>query len=116
MRTLTFIKDRQGWYVDLKRSPFTRAQLAMVRGADTFLDILARGESLVTIEASVSPVQGYDRLERANILSYGFGGANYTIETYRGHRYDHEVFLCPVTLWVFFRYPRIFYFRVLQPA
>ena len=114
MAVITFIKDSQGWYVDLKNSPFTRKQLAMVRGAATFLDILSRGEKVFAVDVSTSSVPGYSELRRKEILSFGFGGANYMIESYAGQRYNHQVFLCPVTLWIFFRYPKTFYFRVQQ--
>ena len=84
MAVLTFIKDSQGWYVDLKNSPFTRQHLAMVRGADTFLEVLSHGEKVVAVDVSTSPVSGYSELRRKEILSFGFGGANYMIESYGG--------------------------------
>ena len=113
MAIYVFIKDQLGWYIDLKNSPFNRNQLAMVRGADTFLDIMAEGEKKITIEVSTSFIKGYQKIYRKKILRFGFKGANYIAEKYKGRKYNHSVFLCPVTLWVFLRYPKIIYFKVL---
>lgn len=112
MASFRFIKDAEGWYIDLKGSPFTRKQLAMVRGADTFLDILAAGKSEVVISASTSFIPGYSELVRKKIRTFGTGGADYLVESYGGKRYDHAVFLCPVTLWIFLRYPKVIYFKL----
>lgn len=110
----TFIKDKEGWYIDLKNSPFTRRQLGMVRGADTLLDILSEGASQVIFDATTRPILGYEQLRRIKIHRYGFKGADYIMESFSGERIRHTLWLCPVTLWVFLRYPKTIYFKKVR--
>jgi hypothetical protein len=50
MKTYKFYKDWQMcWFVDLPESNFSKMELEMVAGADTFCDVLAQGESEVYI-------------------------------------------------------------------
>lgn len=113
MALYKFIKDKQGWYVDLKNSPFTRKQLAMVRGVDTLLDMIAKGKKIIIVDARTSYIKGCEKLHRKRIIKFGFAGADYIINSYKGKRINHQVWLCPVTLWVFLRYPKDIYFKVV---
>ena len=113
MTLYKFIKDRQGWYVDLKNTPFTRTQLGMVRGADTILNIMAKRKKKVSVDARTSYKKGYGHLKRKRILNFGFSGADYILSSYKKKKLNHAVWLCPVTLWVFLRYPSNIYFKVV---
>jgi hypothetical protein len=113
MAIYKFIKDEKGWYIDLQGSPFDRTLKGMVRGADTLLDILAEGRSEVRVDASTFPVEGYERLDRKDFVNFGFRGANYFAEKYKEKRINHNLWLCPVTLWVFLRYPKYIYYKVI---
>ena len=86
MAAYTFIKDSEGWYVDLKKSPFNRKQKGMVRGADTLLGIIANEKRVVMVDVSTSVVRGYEHLDRKKILNLGTGGADYVIHKYKGKK------------------------------
>lgn len=115
--THTFTKDNQGWFINSipQPHPFSRAALAMVAGADTFLDILAQGEDKVILSLSTEyENEGQEKLERIRLHELGINGADYIIRDYMGIPYNHEMWLCPVTLWVFGgKYPKTIFFQVL---
>lgn len=60
--THTFYKDQTGWYIDLpeffEKGLGTKDNLAMVAGADTYLDILSGNSDRVTLELSIAPFEG----------------------------------------------------------
>lgn len=105
---LEFKKDVQGWFIDLKKSPFTRGQLAMVAGADTLLDLLSFGESKIKLELSHLPFFGATELTRENYSM--FGGGYYVCKEAN----NHKLWLCPVTLYVFKKYPKKIYFKKIK--
>lgn len=102
MKTLTFYKEWNGrWYADIKAYPGPKADLEMVCGADTMLDILSQGEEKVTLSLSTTEISGWDKLE---LLTLGnpegpeLGtGAWYKMKSFKGISYDLEMWLCGVT-------------------
>jgi hypothetical protein len=112
----TFTKDNQGWFISSipEPHPFSRGALAMVAGADTFLDILAQGEDKVTLALSQEPIEGYNKLERTKLHQLGIGGADYILKEYMGQEINFEMWLCSVTMWVFKGvHPETIYFAKL---
>jgi hypothetical protein len=116
MTTYRFYKDEEGWFVDLPDSPFTKGELQMVMGADTFLDILAQGDSEVYVNISRQQFVGSDTLhyECQGLLEgpeYG-EGAWYFLNEYQGISYTIRLWLCDVTKYVFGDFPmKIFFSR-----
>lgn len=116
MRTYRFYKNELGWFIDLKWFPFNKAWLAMVAGADTLLDKIAEGSNEVILKIDTSPMPYSDGvLERTVKISLSEGAfyeakTGYTeIERYK----VESVWLCPATLWVFLRYPKKIYYKVV---
>lgn len=116
MRKYRFYKDEYGWFIDLKRFPFNRAYLAMVQGADTLLENIAQGKNEITLQISTSPIPYSDGvIEKTQSLGI-FGGAFYTED--KGYNATerplvNSLWLCPVTLWVFLRYPKRIHFKIM---
>ena len=102
------------WYVDLPEWEGEVADLEMVMGADTFLDILAQGEDQVFVTLSVVPEEGDDKLvliEPGKLEGPEMGeGAWYKLESYRGIEYGLSMWLCDVTTFVFGYFPKEIYF------
>lgn len=110
MQTHRFYKDEQGWFIDLpefiESGLGTKANLAMVCGADRLLDILSDGQDEITIHMSETPFKGAEKLEKT-----GLGADIDALKTYNhpiqfGAYYNatarnHELWLCPVTVYVF---------------
>ncbi len=112
-----FYKNEKGWFIDLPNYPFNQAHLAMVKGADVLLGQLAEGKSEIWLEGSTRPIPEYiDVLDRVKKLGLSKGSI------YKGNnvKINHTIleannlWLCPVTLFVFWRYPKKIYYKKVQ--
>lgn len=116
-RTYRFYKDELGWFIDLKMWLLSRGYLAMVLGADVFLEKLAKGSDEVYLKISSRPFKDYDDviIKKADL---GF---------WKGAVYKplinklpdcgigkNKLWLCGVTRFVFLRYPKKIYFKVVE--
>lgn len=119
-----FYKENGMWYIDLpaflEAGLGTKANLLMVAGADTLLDILSGNKmnaskdgAEVTLEISNELMMDYDT--KLNFLDIGKDqqlldsvghapidyGAYYVTDTILNIPYKHKLWLCPVTEYVF---------------
>ena len=106
---LRFKKEENGrWYVVLPWFPGPKAALEMVQGADTFLDLLSKGSTNVTLKVGT-----YVTGEMGTLTKYQdsqIDGAYYeTIVDGKLHR----MWLCGVTEFVFGKMPQTIGFSVL---
>ena len=116
MRKFRFYKDELGWFIDLKWFPFGKHWLAMVAGADKLLDNIAKGKTEVTLQVSESPIPFYDGLIKKSVTLGLFKGAIYGEEPpYLPTRRElvKALWLCPVTVWLFWYYPKKIYFKIV---
>jgi len=121
--TKRFYKEDGTWFIDLKLWPASKKHLAMVLGADKLLDVLSKGDDEVKIEFSRKGFDGYDgKLVLNNKLPGKFSGAvydvksvkiNYSVLGLKGEDSKDSLWLCGVTLFVFLRYPKEIYFKVV---
>lgn len=115
-RRFKFEKEMEGWFVDLPEWEGSKADLQMVMGADTFLDILCEGEWVVWLTLSDEPFEGAEILE---LRSFGIEpsyedteqGAWYKLQTYRGIEFNMDMWLCEVTRFVFGHLPNTIYYK-----
>ena len=118
MRTYRFYKNELGWFIDIPSFPFNKAWLAMVAGADDLLDVLSSGEKEVKISLySKSKGTDYtDVISRTNRLGLFKGSVYKTLITKIPNNGfgKNKLWLCPATLWVFLRYPKKIYFKVIK--
>ncbi len=116
-RTYRFYKDELGWFIDLKMWMWNRGHLAMVLGADDFLDKLSKGSNEVYLKISSGRLKEYDDvLKRTKTISL-FGGAVYKtlLKKIPNNGFGkNKLWLCGVTLFVFLRYPKKIYFKVID--
>ena len=121
-QVLSFIKDEGIWYADLpeflEAGLGSRANLMMVDGADTFLDLLAKGNTRITLQISSQPFKGWQTkmhkikigLNSSLLQLIGHApvdyGAYYKVTQMNGEAYNHQLWLCPVTEYVFGNYPQ----------
>lgn len=119
MRTYRFYKNELGWFIDLKWFPFNKAWLAMIAGADTLLDKLAKGQDEVTLKIASSPIPYSDGvlIKKPDFQYTLFSGRFYNaLPGYTNvdeFRVD-SVWLCAVTLWVFLKYPKKIYYKIVN--
>lgn len=110
-----FDKELDGWFVDLPEWEGSKADLQMVMGADTFLDLVCEGEWYVWMNMSTEYYEGSNVLE---LIHYGIEpseddvemGAWYKLKSYRGIEFDLDMWLCEVTRFVFGHLPKKIYF------
>ena len=95
------------WYADLPF--FSKADLEMVSGADTWLDLIAQGESKVELFLSTTPFPGSELIVKTEDTPE-IGGAKYLAKTYHGVSYDLVMWLCEVTRHVFDELPDKIYY------
>lgn len=113
---LKFEKDGMDWFAVIPEWEGDRADLQMVCGADTWLDILSQGESSIWLTISDEPFDGADQLKLIALGQYDEleigSGASYTLATkLSGIDYNLEMWLCDVTEFVFGKFPKIIYFK-----
>ena len=130
-QVLAFVKEAGIWYADLpeflEAGLGTRANLMMVDGADTFLDHLAQGKSRITLQISTRPFPGWQAgmrkirkgLNKPLLQILGHApvdyGAYYSVTHLNGQPHDHQLWLCPVTEYVFGNYPEQIYASIVTP-
>lgn len=109
MKTLHFEKEKGGWFIVLPEWTGSKADLAMVAGADKLLDVLALGANKVSLKVAQAPIDDFYRLTLKEYTPKE-GGAIY--KTYGNKDFPKEIWLCDVTKFVFAGYmPTELYFR-----
>lgn len=112
---IKFYKEPDGrWYADLPEyleQGGTKEDCEMVGGADNWLDIIAQERNEVWLSLSTD-----EPLKENLILDYTDEffpefGAYYKVISYNGIEFNHRLWVCPVTLFVFGNYPKIIYYE-----
>lgn len=110
MDILRFYKEEKNkWYADIPSWTGRKSALRMVAGADTLLDLIAKGRKDVYLHFSE------EEIEEGNVLYFKkknwINGATYKLKEYEGHVHNMKVWLCDVTLHVLGKFPKRIYFR-----
>ncbi len=98
------------WYIDLPGFEGDQAELEMVAGADTMLDIISEGVDSVKLCLSTEYFVNSDTLEFVRLADEIGNGAIYLLNEMNGIQFDMEMWLCSVTTYVFGEYPPEIYF------
>ena len=98
-----FYKEDNRWFVHLPEWEGDREELEMVAGADLLLDILANGNSEVTVHFTDQPTPSPD----FHTLTHT-GDGYYQNSAWHG---PSTIWLCHVTEFVFGRYPEKIYYK-----
>jgi hypothetical protein len=111
-KTLSFYKENGIWFADLPQfldaGLGTKANLMMVDGADTFLDHVSNIQNRATLKISTSQFE--DSIGHAKV-NYG---AYYKVDQFKGALINHQLWLCPVTEYVFEGYyPQTIYIKLI---
>jgi hypothetical protein len=99
-----FYKTEGRWYIDLPNYPGPQADLEMVCGADTMLDIMSEGKESVNILVSENYQPDFSTLTKLEKNDIG-SGAYYLLKIYEGKSVNMEMWLCDVTKFVFGDFP-----------
>lgn len=112
MRVRFYNRDGS-WYADLPEyieSGGTEADCLMVSGADTWLDFLSNyGDNIVLELSAEEPLtHSITKIHEDDF------GATYMAYEYNEKPINHQMWLCPVTLFVFGNYPQTIYYRIVK--
>ena len=130
-KTLSFYKESGIWYADLpaflEAGLGTKSNLMMVDGADTFLDYLSNNQNHATLKISTSFFEGSDAVLNKIRIGLNQGlldqighakvdyGAYYHVEKFKGIAINHQLWLCPVTEYVFEgTYPESIFIKLIN--
>lgn len=130
-KTLAFYKESNIWYADLPAyldaGLGTKSNLMMVDGADNFLDYVSGNQNNATIKLSTEPFEAADAVLNKVRIGMNKGlldnighalvdyGAYYHVEKFNGQVINHQLWLCPVTEYVFEGvYPSTIYIQLLN--
>jgi len=97
MKKLNFIKESNLWYIDIPEWTGSKAELRMVSGADTLLDVLdTNNNNKVYVEVDTEIFNNFD-IKLSKIINV-FGGASYMAKS---KNFNKPLWLCAVTKYVF---------------
>lgn len=111
MKTLRFYKEISGkWFVDLPDWTGDKADLEMVSGADSMLDIICEGENEILLMFSEKKINKSNKLQFIKLATDIGNGAYYKLDKYSGIEFNLEIWLCDVTKFVFGYFPKQMFF------
>lgn len=116
MEILRFYRERKKksytWYADIPSWTGSKSSLRMILGADTLLDMVAKGRDEVYLHFSK------EYLPDAEVLLFKrktpINGATYRLKKFEGRNVKQKVWLCNVTLHVLGEFPRRIYFKEIK--
>lgn len=112
MRKFRFYKEKTGkWYIDLPKYKGPKADLQMVAGADTMLDIVSNSGTDTSLILAEELFEGAEQLNRIKERKSAEGGGDYILKTYAGEQINHGMWLCEVVKYIFRRLPVVIYFK-----
>ena len=108
------IEGMYTWWIDIPKFPFDDQWLQMVAGADILLDEISNGKNEVILEISSSPISWDYKLTRVKRLGLLKGALYESFPEIKSPSFDNKniLWLCPATLWVFWRYPKGIWFKI----
>ena len=104
MKAYKFIRTGQDWHIDLPEyieQGGSVADLQMIDGADTMLDMMAGKENSVILLVANEKFDGADKLILTEKCDPYIGGGNYLMTHYEGQEINRTMWLCQVTEFVF---------------
>jgi hypothetical protein len=114
MKIHRFVREDSGWYIDLPEyiaQGGSKADLQMVDGADTMLDIIAGDNREVTLQIDRVPFPKADGLILTELCDPLIGGGYYLMKVFEGREVNRNLWLCEVTRFVFNDIPERIYVR-----
>ena len=104
--------NRDGrWFADLPdyiAQGGTEDECEMVCGADTWLDYLSEGKDQVFLEVSTTEPLA----EQLQYMAEDADGGIYMAWEYGQEPFNHQLWLCEVTKFVFGDFPKFIYYKV----
>ena len=111
--TIRFYRRDNRWFADLPlylEAGGTEDDCELIAGADEWLDIVSNYKDSVYLRISdIESLQEKLVLHEVDNAQFGCG-AIYVIQEYQDQVINKEIWLCPVTLFIFGYYPPIIFY------
>lgn len=105
VNTYRFYREENGnWYVDLPEWTGAKAELQMVAGADTMLELIGEKKPEVLLDIALESFPNSSELKLVRLEDIEIGGGHYILNAYpeiSSTPLQHELWLCDVTKFVF---------------
>ena len=112
-KRIRFYKENSNrWYADIPEWEGAKAELEMVEGADTMLNMIDNNtdnNGEVFLSLSTEKAEGWNHLTKTRD-DETLGGAWYILDKYSGIQYNMEIWLCDVTKFIYGDMPNNLYF------
>lgn len=125
--TYRFYKDKDGWFIDFQEAIdagiYSKANLAMVLGADTLLDTLSNNGKEIIVRFEDKKFKGWEGLLEKEGISQDeealealghpvqYGG-DYICTKLFGKKYNHKLWLCEVAAYLLNGFPDKIYIKI----
>jgi hypothetical protein len=113
--TIKFYKTKENrWYAHLPEyleEGGSIEECEMVAGADIWLDIISDNNNEIILKLSDTKQLAEKIVLYDTDLSQPNLGATYIAHVYKEKDYNVIMWLCPVTLFVFDKYPKVIYYQ-----
>jgi len=113
---IKFYKTEENrWYADLPEyieAGGSVEECKMVAGADQWLDVISNYGDQITLKLSSTDIL-QEKIELMSEPNYSEEGGTYLARTYKENDYNVQLWLCPVTLFVFGEYPQTIYYEMV---
>jgi hypothetical protein len=112
MNTYTFFKENGGWHVHLPETKAGRqADLDLVDGADTMLNLMSDGSDEVTLTLNTEPFENAEMLELLHPCKPFLKGGYYLMREHDGKQVNYGMWISDVTQVVFGDVPEKIYVK-----
>lgn len=111
IRTLRFYNRDGRWFADVPQyieAGGTEDDCEMVAGADTWLELLSEGKDSISITIADDEVLE----EKLHLYQKDEAGGTYIAHEYKDKDINLVLWLCNVTLFIFGKFPDIFYYKI----
>jgi hypothetical protein len=103
MITHTFVRNETGWVIQGK------SKLDLIATGDAMMEVMANGTRKMTLCLSTRPFGKADMLVLKELCIAPKGGGYYIMQTYKGRKFEKQLWLCDLPLLVFGDLPEKLY-------
>lgn len=118
MKQHHFVREDGRWYIDLPEflaQGGDKADLEMISGADTMLNIIAGEKDKATLQIDIEPFESANELLLTELCDPILGGGYYHINQFENKEVNQDLWLCDVTRFVFGDIPKKIYVKRIKP-
>jgi len=117
MKQHRFVREDGRWYIDLPEflaQGGDKADLEMISGADTMLNIIAGEKDEATLQINTETFDGANELLLTELCDPILGGGYYYLKQFEDKEVNQELWLCDVTRFVFGEIPKKIYVKRIK--